>query len=386
MEKVKLAIIGAGNIGWLHMRNLKDIDRVQLVAVCDSHANAAQEAAQEWNCECYTDYKKLLKSKIADAILIATPHYSHTTIGIEAFKTGHNVLVEKPISVHKADCEKLIAAHKKNKKLVFAAMFNQRTDPCYKKIKKIITEGRLGKLMRVNWIITTWFRTDAYFKSGSWRATWGGEGGGALLNQCPHQLDLLVWLCGMPSRVQATCHIGKWHNIEVEDEVTAYMEYPGGATGVFITSTGEAPGTNRLEIAGEMGKIVVENSKLTFTQNEESCVKFCKKSKEGFAVPDVWNTEIPVKGSGGQHTEIVQNFVDAILDGTELIAPADEGIKSVELGNAMLYSSIKDKTVDLPLDSAKFHTELKKLIKSSSFDPNKKVKRKSAKKAKVTTK
>jgi predicted dehydrogenase len=280
--------------------------------------------------------------------------------------SGHHILVEKPISVHKADCERLIAAHTDDS-IVFAAMFNQRTDPVYQKIREMVSGGELGKLLRVNWIITSWFRTQTYYDSGGWRATWEGEGGGVLLNQCPHNLDLLQWIVGMPEQVRGFCDIGKRHTIEVEDEVTAYMVYPDGCTGLFVTSTGEAPGTNRLEIAGDQGKLVMENGKLAYTRNEVPATEFLRTSKASFARPPIWNIEIPVHGRGGAHAEVLENFADAILTGSELIAPAEEGIHSVELANAMLYSSLMGKPVDLPLDGAAYEAELKRLIAESTF-------------------
>jgi predicted dehydrogenase len=266
-EKVRLALIGLGNIGTVHLENIRESDRVDLAAVCDVIGEKARSAGETYGCPAYTDAQSLLDDRLCDAVLIATPHYAHTTIGIAALEAGYHVLVEKPISVHKADCERLIAAHK-DTGLVFAAMFNQRPDPHYVKIKELVDGGELGTLLRISWIITAWFRTEAYYASGGWRATWAGEGGGVLLNQCPHNLDLLQWICGMPSKVQGFCSIGKWHDIEVEDEVTAYLEYPGGCTGVFVTSTGEAPGTNRFEIAGDRGKLVLEHDVLSFTRNE----------------------------------------------------------------------------------------------------------------------
>lgn len=366
MKKVRIGVIGTGGMASLHMNNIKKTENAELTAVCDVDPERAKTAGRKYNCKVFSNHKELLKEKVCDAVMIATPHYFHTTIGIDALNAGHHVLVEKPISVHKADCERLIAAHK-NKKLVFAAMFNMRTDPHYKKIKQLIDSGELGALIRVTWIITNWFRTNAYFASGSWRATWKGEGGGVLLNQCPHQLDLFQWLCGMPKKVHGFCGIGKRHDIEVEDEVSAYMEYKNGATGVFITSTGEAPGTNRLEIAGERGKVVLENDTLTFIRNEVPANKFIKTSKELFATPDIWNIIIPVKGNGGQHAEILQNFVNAILKGEKLIAPAEEGIHSVELGNAILYSSMTAKPVEMPLNSRAYEKMLKELIRKSKF-------------------
>jgi len=186
-----------------------------------------------------------------------------------------------------------------------------------------------------------------------------------LLNQCPHQLDLLQWICGMPVRVRGICGIGKRHKFEVEDEVTACLEYANGSTGVFVASTGEAPGTNRLEIAGDKGKILVDDEKLRFFRNEVGAAKFCRTLKDMYALPGVWNVEIPVSGHGGRHVAIMCNFVDAILKGAPLIAPAAEGIRSVELANAMLLSSLTDKPVDLALDGRVFERTLKKLIKQS---------------------
>jgi len=366
MNKVRLGVIGIGSMSGLHLGNLAKTRNVELTAVCDVIKEQADLAAATYQCAAFTDHKELIKAKVCDAVLIVTPHYAHTTIGIDALKAGLHVLVEKPISVHKADCERLIAAHQK-KGQVFAAMFNQRTDPHYRKIKQMIERGDLGRLDRVTWVVTDWFRTESYYASGGWRATWAGEGGGVLLNQCPHNLDLWQWLFGMPDRVRGFCSIGRKHNIEVEDEVTAHLGYKNGCTGVFITSTGEAPGVNRLEIVGEHGRLVLEKGELRFMRNEISATDFLRDSPEKFGTPPVWDIQIPVSGNGGQHGEVLQNFIDAIVSGAALIAPAAEGIKSVELGNAMLYSSETGKTVEMPLDACAYERMLKKKIKASRF-------------------
>jgi len=366
MSKVRLGIIGLGNMGQAHARYLLEgrVRRCELTAVADVEPERLKRFGQ---LKTFTRSEDLIRSGAVDAVLIATPHYSHTTIGIDALQQGLHVLVEKPISVHKADAERLIAAHT-NKKQVFAAMFMQRTDPHYRRIERLISQGELGEIRRTSWIITDWFRTEAYYASGGWRATWKGEGGGVLLNQCPHNLDLFQWLCGMPKRVRAFAGLGKCHDIEVEDEVTAYLEYPNGATGVFVASTGEAPGTNRLEIAGDRGRLVLEEGKITFLRTEVPVSRFLKECPELFAKPEVWRVEIPAEGKGGQHVEITQNFVDAILDGVPLIAPAEEGIHSVELANAMLYSHFTGQTVELPLDAAAYERLLQGLIANSRFD------------------
>ncbi len=366
MKQVRLGIAGMGNMGRFHADYLLNskINRALLTAVSDA-IPANLERYQQ--LKTYADSSQMIRSGEIDAIIIATPHFLHTTIGIEALQHGLHVLVEKPISVHKADCERLLAAHT-NPKLIFAAMFQSRTESKNRRIKRLIDQGDLGRLVRVNWIVTDWFRTEAYYGSGGWRATWKGEGGGVLLNQCPHNLDLLQWFCGRPSRVRGFCQLGRFHDIEVEDNVSAFLEFPSGATGVFVTSTGEAPGTNRLEIAGERGKLVLEQGKVSFTRNEVSMLEFSKSSKAGFARPDIWNVEIPTDTSGGAHQDITQNFVDAILEGVPLIAPAAEGTWSVELANAILYSSLIGQTVELPLDGAAYETKLNQLIAESRFE------------------
>jgi predicted dehydrogenase len=367
MKTVRLGIIGLGNMGKYHADYLLQgkVSRCELAAVASS---SAEKLEKYKSLKTFASGEEMIASGSVDAVLVATPHYSHTTLGVAAFKAGLHVMVEKPISVHKADCERLIAAHKAHPNLVFGAMFQLRTEPRYKKLKQLIDSGELGQIVRVNWIITDWFRTEAYYSSGGWRATWKGEGGGALLNQCPHQLDLLQWLVGMPGCIRGFCQFGRYHNIEVEDNVTVFMEFPNGGTGVFITSTGEAPGTNRFEIAGERGKVVLEAGKMSFVRNEVSMRDFSKTAKTGFARPDIWNIELPVENAPAQHATVMQNFTDAILDGTPLIVPGEEGMNSVEIANAALYSTWTEKTVELPLDSAAYEKELRKKIETSRFE------------------
>ena len=347
-----MGVIGVGGMGGGHAQNILNgkVTGAELTAVADIAPDLAKKYPGQ---KAFSSGEDLIRSGAVDAVLIATPHYSHTPLGIAALDQGLHVLVEKPISVHKADCERLIAAHK-DKKVVFAAMFNQRTDPLYRKLRQLITDGELGEIRRINWIVTNWFRPDSYYGSGGWRATWAGEGGGVLLNQCPHNIDLWQWLFGMPKSIRGFCGFGKHHKIEVEDEVTAYMEYANGTTGVLITSTGEAPGTNRLEVAAERGKVVLENGEFRFTRNEIPSSEFSRTSKDRFAAPATWDIRVPIPAGGQQHLEIMQNFADAILNGAPLIAPAEEGINSVELSNAMIFSTIQNSTIDLPLDSAAY--------------------------------
>ena len=366
MDKVRFGIVGLGNMGSAHAKQFMagNIPRAELTAVADA-VPARLEAYP--TLACFQDAGEMFDAGMIDAVLIATPHYQHTPLGILALERGLHVVMEKPISVHKADCERLIAAHAGREAQVFAAMFNQRTDPFYQKIRSLIQSGEFGEIRRVNWIITNWFRTYAYYASGGWRATWGGEGGGVLLNQCPHNLDLLQWLFGMPSKVRAFCRFGQYHDIEVEDDVTAYMEFPNGATGVFVTTTGEAPGTNRLEVTGERGKLVYENDKLTYTRNEVEMTEFSRTTESGFANPPTWDVSIPLGGGHGeQHIGILKNFVAAVLEKEPLIAPAEEGIYSVELANSMLYSTFMNETISMPLDGAAYEKKLKELAAEST--------------------
>ena len=368
-DKVKIAVIGIGGMGGNHLGSIKELDNCELVAVCDIDKEIADKKAKEFDVEAYYSHEDLLKAKVADCVIIATPHYSHTPIAIDAMDAGVHVLSEKPIGVHKLDIEKMIAAHERNPELIFAAMFNQRTIEAHKKLKKLIDLGEFGEIKRINWTVTSWFRTQCYYNGGGWRATWEGEGGGVLMNQCPHQLDLFQWFFGMPKTIKAFCSIAKYHNVEVEDDVTAFMEYEDGKTAVFITSTGEAPGTERLEIACERGKVVLENHKIIFHRTEELVSKFSATTDESFGMPTVWDVDIPInedKG-GSQHQKVIEAYVNAIAKGTELIAKAEEGIKSIELANAMIYSSMKNETVTLPLDGNKFYDLLQDLIKNSTF-------------------
>jgi predicted dehydrogenase len=355
-----------GNIGRYHADYLSKgkVHRVDLAAVCDPYAPLDQYAP----LKAFKDPEQLFRSGAIDAVIISTPHYQHTTLGIAALEAGLHVMIEKPISAHKADAERLIVTAEQRPKQVFAGMFQLRTEPRYLKIRKLIQSGELGEIVRMSWLITDWYRTEAYYASGGWRATWKGEGGGVLLNQCLHNLDVIAWLLGMPARVRGFCQLGRYHHIEVEDNVTAYLEYPNGATGVFITSTGEAPGTNRFEIAGSRGRIVLENNRLAFTRNETDMIEFNRTAKVGFAKPEIWNADIPFADAEVPHAVILQNFVNAVLDGQPLIAPGAEGLCSVELANAMLYSSILGETLELPMDGAAYEMTLQQLIASSKFE------------------
>lgn len=368
MTSVRIGIIGMGNIGKHHATYLLEgkVSRCQLTAVCSTSPDKLADYAAK-GVKVFGDALELIRSKIVDAVIIATPHYQHTTLGISAFEAGLHVMVEKPISAHKADAERLIAAHQKNPQLKFGGMFQLRVEPRYEKIRSLIRNGDLGSIVRVNWVNTDWFRGEAYYASSAWRATWRGEGGGVLLNQCLHNLDVLQWLLGRPARVRGFCQLGRFHQIEVEDNVTAYLEWPNQATGVFVSSTGEAPGANRFEIVGTRGTLILENGKLLFTRNAADMIEFSRTAKSGFTKPEATTEEIPFANAATPHAALMQNFVNAILDGEPLIAPGADGLHSVELANAMVYSSLQNETLELPMSGAAWETKLNHLSAASKL-------------------
>ena len=363
MTKVRLGIIGVGNMGSGHAANILagKCPEIELTAVADR-----REARRQWAKETlpegtaiFEEGSDLIQSGLCDAVHICTPHYQHPTLAMEAFAAGLHVMCEKPAGVYtKAVREMNEAAEKSGK--VFAMMFNQRTNCVYRKMHEMVHSGQLGELKRVNWIITDWYRTQIYYDSGDWRATWEGEGGGVLLNQCPHQLDLLQWICGLPKTVQAFCQEGKWHDIEVEDDVTAYLQFANGATGVFVTTTGDAPGTNRFEVTGTLGKLVCENDKLTFWKLAQDEREFCRTATEGFAQPQCQQVEVETDGENLQHVGVLNAFAGKILHGTPLVAEGTEGLGGLTLSNAMHLSSWLGRAVDIPFDEELFLSELNK--------------------------
>ncbi len=368
MSKVKTGIIGLGSMGTAHFNSIGHLNNGVVTAVCDIDPARLTFLRDRKDIQVFTEPERFFAEGDMDAVVVATPHYGHPPLGIKALQSGRHLLVEKPVGVHKKAVEPLLAEAAARPGQTSAIMFNQRTIPAHRKIKQLIDEGELGRITRVNWIISDWFRSQAYYNSGGWRATWAGEGGGVLLNQCPHQLDLMQWFFGMPVRILAMGTIGKYHDIEVEDELTALLEYPDGATGVFVASTGEAPGTNRLEITCDRGKLVFENGVIRFSRNEMLVSKFTAESELRFGVPDCWDVTIPAAGTNVMpHRDVLENFFNVIQHGGKLVAPLAEGIRSLELGNAMLLAALKKREVTLPLDGDEFETMLKELIAGSTY-------------------
>lgn len=368
---VKFGVIGCGNIGSQHIRHFikeNEIPNGTVVAISDLKPERMQKQIDLYpahSFKCYANGNDLIDNADVDAVIVAVPHYDHPVLAIRALKKGINTLVEKPAGVYTLQVEEMNKVAHESKAL-FTMMFNQRTNCVYRKMREMIQNGEIGTIKRVNWIITTWYRSQSYYDSGDWRATWSGEGGGVLFNQCPHQLDLLQWVVGMmPQSVKSFCHFGKWHDIEVEDDVTCYMEYPNGATGVFITSTADAPGTNRFEVLGTKGKLVCDDGVLTCDMNEIDEREFNATYKGGFGQPNFKHFVVETDGLNYQHPGILRNFTNAILKKEPLYVDGTEGIHGVELMDAMLLSSWLDKTITLPMDGNLYYEELKKRIATS---------------------
>jgi predicted dehydrogenase len=371
LDNIRIGIIGLGNMGTSHALYLNDreVEGAELSAVCDLRGERLEWARDKLavNVVLFQDAEAMMRSGTVDGVIINTPHYDHPSLAIRALELGLHVMIEKPAGVYTKQVRQMNEAAAGSDR-VFGIMYNQRTNPLYAKLRDLIVSGELGEIRRTNWIITDWYRSQSYYDSGGWRATWAGEGGGVLINQDPHQLDLWQWTTGlMPKRIRAFCSFGKHRNIEVENEVTAYAEYENGATGVFVTSTCEAPGTNRYEVVGDRGKIVIENNGMTFWRLRTAESEFNRTYRGGFGEPECWKIDIPVQGSNPQHKGITQNWVNAVRNGTPLLAPGEDGIKGLMLSNAMLLSAWTDSWVDLPIDEELFYSHLQEQINNSKF-------------------
>lgn len=384
MKSVRLGIIGLGAEGGMYAGLIADgkIKNMVIGAICD--VDPAKKAISEEKypeITFYDNYLDLLESGNVDAIVTCVPHYLHPEMGIEALKRNIHALVEKPAGVYTKQVRELNEFAATKPELTFAIFFNQRTNPLYQKLKEVIDNGEIGEIRRTNWLITTWWRPQGYYDQSAWRATWGGEGGGVLVNQAPHQLDLLQWLCGMPTQVYSNVKYGYQRNIAVEDEVTSVFDYENGATGVFITCTHDVLGTDRLEITGSKGKIVVDGSKkITIKRlvksepemNATMSMMDVMKVFMGQSDDNIYSEEALEFSSTSffdQHISVLNNFAANILDGTPLIAPGSDGIKGVRLANAIHLSSFLGKKVEIPFDEELYLAELNKKIKEENKYP-----------------
>ena len=385
MEKVRLGIIGYGQQGGFYGSLIAGgkVDGMVLGAIAEIDESVDAKIRGDFpDATIYRDYKEMIDSGDVDAIITTVPHYLHPEMATYALNNNIHVLNEKPAGVYTKHVQELneLAASKKD--VTYAIMFNQRNNPLYKRIKEIVDNGEIGAIRRTNWIITTWWRPQAYYDMSAWRATWGGEGGGVLVNQAPHQLDLLQWIAGVPESVVGNVKYGYQRDIAVEDEVTALLDYGNGATGVFVTATHDIIGTDRLEILGDNGKIVVEDSKkVTVTRMKKSENELNKEMDfEGvkdlfmgkLATSELWEIEeFEVEDQWGeQHAGVLENFAQNILKGEDLLAPGSEGINGVRLANAIHLSDWLDKEVSLTdFDDDLYLAELnKRIAEEGKFD------------------
>ena len=373
-EKIKLGIIGFGNMGSGHAKSIAvngKCPEIELVAIADvkpERLKAAKEMLGD-GVKLFDTAEAMLDSGLIDSCIVAVPHYDHPKYAMECFKRHIHVMVEKPAGVYTKQVKEMIAASKETD-TTFAMMFNQRTNCIYRKMRELVKSGEYGEIKRTNWIITNWYRPQIYYDSGDWRATWSGEGGGVLLNQCPHQLDLWQWICGMPVKVQSHLHFGKWHDIEVEDDVTTYVEYANGATGTFITTTGDNPGTNRFEITLDRAKLVAEGEKLMLWELPVATSEFTKTATTPFASQKAEYKEVETDGENPQHSGVLNAFAAHILRGEPLIAGGEEGINGLTISNAMHLSSWLGKMIDIPFDDELYYNELMKRVATSRRKEN----------------
>ncbi len=378
MEKVRLGIIGVGNMGSGHTDNIMNglCPEIQLTAVADINPERKEWLAgmvEKYNyseVKFFDDAIDMMESGLIDACLIAVPHYDHPTYVIESLKHGLHVMSEKPAGVYTKQVRQMNEEAQKHSELVFGMMFNQRTNCVYRKMRELVQSGKYGQIRRTNWIITDWYRPQAYYDSGNWRATWSGEGGGVLLNQCPHNLDLWQWICGMPVKVNTKMHFGKWHDIEVEDDVTTYVEYANGATGVFVTTTGDAHGTNRFEIQMDKARLIATNSTLSVMEYEMSEPEFSKTNTVAFKTVPAKELELELDGKNEQHVGVLNAWAGAILRGDKLVASGTEGINGLTLSNAMHLSAWLGKEIELPFDDDLYYEELMKRVATSRRKEN----------------
>lgn len=354
---INVAVIGIGRMGSVHARNLKKhkIRGARLVAICDVQQQAYSTFCKKHgNVPCYEDYKCMLAEIKPRAVIIATEHYFHTDIAEYCIEHGVDVLVEKPVGVSTEAVKKLISVSKAHPGVKSAVMYNQRTNPLYARAKRLVESGALGKLVRINYIITDWYRSQAYYNQGGWRASFWGEGGGALINQCIHQLDLLQWITGMPKSVSVKAFT-KNRNITVENDVTALFRYEDDVFCSFSASTHELRGTNRLEIAGDKGRIVIDGLKMkhyAFAKSEEAVNAY---TQNGYGIVRRKTSRYSyfrfnIVAILGEQRKLIQNFINSLNKNSPLLSPITDGLNAVELINAAYLSAWENKEIEIPID------------------------------------
>lgn len=370
MDKVRFGVVGAGVIGGTHIKALQANPEIaELTALCDIVKEKADKREEEFQtgAKVFTNYKELLDSGRVDAVMIGTPHPVHPEIAIAAAERGIHVLCEKPLSEQIKTARQMVDAAEKGG-VQLGVCFQNRTNPVWIKARSIIASGELGEIRRAQWHISS-FRTQYYYDSGEWRATWIGEGGGVLVNQSPHQLDLFQWLAGPPRRVRGFCHFGKHHEIAVEDDITAYVEWDNGATGTYVASTGEWPPINRFEIWGDLGRLVHDENGLRHFKCNASVAETNRTIQTTSKGPEYEVAKVEVGDDYPKHAGLVKNMVGAIREGEPLKAPGREALHSLELANAIVLSNAEGRMLELPLDGDAFEAFLEKKREEERKNP-----------------
>jgi predicted dehydrogenase len=352
MEPLRLGLVGLGNMGRGHLEKEQGLDEVRIVAVADVVAEAVAGARERYGVRGFGSPDELIDSGEVEAVLIATPHPFHAPIAIRAAECGLHVLSEKPLAVAVSEADAMLEACRRAGVLL-GVMFQQRTDPVYRRAREIVQSGALGELYRTTMIANAWYRPQAYYDSGAWRGTWQGEGGGVVMNQAPHSLDLFVWLGGRPNRVEGRAWT-RGHRVEVEDTVAATLEYPNGATGYLYTTTAEWPGENRVELVGDRGKLVVQNDRLRLYRLERPLGEDLATNPAPFGKPTGAWEDVAVEPEPSGHAQVVRRFAGAVRRGEPLVATGEDGLAALELGNALLLAGFTRRPVDLPLDRAAY--------------------------------
>jgi len=364
MEQVRFGIVGTGGMGSGHARTMQGIEEIRLAAVCDIAPDVANSVGEEYNVPYMTDYHDLVDLDEVDALIVATPHYFHPEVVVYALEQGKPVISEKPIAVTVAAADAMVEAAQRTG-TPFGVMHQTRTEAIWRAAGEITNSGRLGALYRTMMIYAT-FRSQAYYDSAGWRATWKGEGGGVLINQAPHSIDRFTWLGGLPSKVTAVTQT-RGHVIEVEDVAGAMLEYANGATGYIYCSTTEAPTSEIMEFSGEKGKLRIVDDQIRFWEIPDGVHGFSDSSPEMWAHPEM--SEVPVEIPEGErgHGAILRNFARHLLYGEDLLSPGVEGLKTVEMINAIIMSGGTGQSVDVPVDRAKYDAYLAELVATSTF-------------------
>lgn len=364
-NQVRVGVIGTGGMGQGHVARCQQIEEIKLTCICDIDPAVAKEVGKKAGVPFFLNHKDLLASGLVDAVTIATPHYDHPTIGIDAFRAGLHVLTEKPMCVRPSDADKFIAAWRKSGK-VFSIMYQMRTCPGYRKAKELLDAGAIGEIRRTLFI-DPWFRSQAYYDSGTWRATWRGEGGGVLLNQAPHSMDMFTWLGGLPTEVRGRTET-LCHTIEVEDHAEAILTYANGATGYFYTSTNFPSGARIMQFTGNKGMLTITNgSKVELLEYESPVDEFNRTNTKMWSnIPTRKKRVIVPKAEEG-HGVVLRNWARAILYGEERITPGEEGLRTVEFFSAIILSSKRGRPVSIPVDRKEYDALIKELCKTSKY-------------------